>query len=783
MEQEIIETNNQPKTYKVIPIMGLLCFPNINISFVVGKEESKQVVMDALKTGEEIIISPMLQNSIGEDFFASVNSIGTVCVVKSITPDKKENVLRTVVLGIRQVKITSLISSNPCYECEAKDIVINTQNITEYENALFVTAKDKLYEYLSLLERQNTDLTSYATQKLRKVCNIDDPLLFLDSVTLFSFDLKEKMMIYNETTLENKLLTFIKLISAQIELINIENRISEQVKQSLDKNQKEYYLREKMKVISKEIGDDDSDYEDLEKKINDSKMSDEIKQKALKELNKLKKTPLQSPEYGYIRNYLEELTSIPFGKYTQDSIDLKKAREILDKEHAGLEKVKDRIIEVLAVMKLTNQVSGQIICLAGPPGVGKTSIAKSIANALNRKFVKMSVGGVSDEAEIRGHRRTYVGAMPGRIIYNLKQAGSMNPVFLIDEIDKMTSNVKGDPASAMLEVLDPEQNNNFRDNFIEVPIDLSKVMFIATANNIQDIPAPLYDRMEIIELSSYTTNEKFDIAKNYLLPRQITKNGLKEGQLKIEDDTIKNIIDEYTYEAGVRGLERTLATICRKSAVKLINNPSLNTVIINDDNLAEFLGGHKIDRDKKRLSPEVGVVSGMSYSTVGGGVLSIEVNKVKGQGKINLTGLLGEVMKESAKIALSAVKGLQDKWELKDVDFNNFDLHIHVPEGAIKKDGPSAGIAMATAIYSAFSNRKVDNDLAMTGEITIRGNVLPIGGLKEKLFACVRAGISKVIVPMQNKGDVMDLPKEIVDNLQINYVTKLEEVLDIAIIG
>ena len=783
MEQKIIETNNQPKTYKVIPIMGLLCFPNINISFIVGKEESKQVVMDALKTGEEIIISPMLQNSIGDDFFASVKSIGTVCVVKSITPDKKENVLRTVVTGIRQVKITSLISTTPCYECEAKDIIIDTQNITEYENALFVTSKDKLYEYVSLLERQNTDLTSYATQKLRKVCNIDDPLLFLDSVTLFSFDLKEKMMIYNETTLENKLLTFIKLISAQIELINIENRISEQVKQSLDKNQKEYYLREKMKVISKEIGDDDSDYEDLEKKINDSKMSDEIKQKALKELNKLKKTPLQSPEYGYIRNYLEELTSIPFGKYTKDSIDLVKAREILDNEHAGLEKVKDRIIEVLAVMKLTNQVSGQIICLAGPPGVGKTSIAKSIAHALNRKFVKMSVGGVSDEAEIRGHRRTYVGAMPGRIVYNLKQAGSMNPVFLIDEIDKMTSNVKGDPASAMLEVLDPEQNNNFRDNFIEVPIDLSKVMFIATANNIQDIPAPLYDRMEIIELSSYTTNEKFEIAKNYLLPRQITKNGLKEGQLKIEDNTIKNIIDEYTYEAGVRGLERTLATICRKSAVKLINNPSLDVVVVNDDNLSEFLGGHKIDRDKKRLSPEVGVVSGMSYSTVGGGVLSIEVNKVKGQGKINLTGLLGDVMKESAQIALSAVKGLQDKWELKNVDFSSFDLHIHVPEGAIKKDGPSAGIAMATAIYSAFSNRKIDNDLAMTGEITIRGNVLPIGGLKEKLFACVRAGISKVIVPMQNKGDIMDLPKEIVDNLQINYVTKLEEVLDIAIIG
>lgn len=782
MEQEIIETNNQQKVYKVIPIMGLLCFPNINMSFVVGKEQSKQIIIDAVKSGEEIIVAPMLQNSVGDDFFESVNSVGTVCVVKSFTTDKKENVLRVYVTGLRQVKITSLISSEPCYMCQARDILINTQNISEYETALFVTAKDKSYEYINMLERQNTDFSSYAIQKLKKVYNIDDPLLFLDSVTLFSFDLKEKLMIYNELTLENKLLTFIKLISAQIELINIENKISEKVKQSLDKNQKEYYLREKMKVISKEIGDDESEYEDLENKINNSKMKDEIKQKALKELSKLKKTPIQSPEYGYIRNYLEELTTIPFGEYTQDCIDLKKAREILDKEHAGLENVKDRIIEILAVMKLTKQVSGQILCLVGPPGVGKTSIAKSIAHALNRKFVKMSVGGISDEAEIRGHRRTYVGAMPGRIIYNLKQSGSMNPVFLIDEIDKMTSNMRGDPASAMLEVLDPEQNNNFRDNFIEAPIDLSKVMFIATANNAQQIPLPLWDRMEIIELSSYTTSEKFEIAKNYLLPRQMAKNGLKENQLKIDDDALINIIEEYTYEAGVRGLERTIATICRKSAVKIINDTNIKTVIVNNDNLIEFLGGIKVEQDKKRKEPEIGVVSGMSYSTLGGGILSVEVNKVNGSGKINLTGLLGNVMKESAQIAASAVKGLSNEWQLNNINFNKYDIHIHVPAGAIKKDGPSAGIAMATAIYSAFSKKAIDNDLAMTGEITIRGNVLPIGGLKEKLFACVRAGISKVIVPLQNKSNVLDLPKEIIDNLQIHYVSKFEEVLDIAII-
>ena len=783
MELELNQIENQPKVYKVIPVMNLICLPDITINFAVGKEDSKKVVLEALKTGDEIVIAPMLTNTVGDDFFASVNSIGTTCEVQSILPDKKDsNVMRVSVKGVKQVKLTSLISSNPCYLCEAREISIKTDELTTYESALFLTAKEKFNEFVTLIEREGRNIPAFALNNLRKASSETDPLLFINVAILFGFDMKDKLLIYNATTLENKLLTLLKVITEQIELLTIESRINEQVKASLDKNQKEYFLREKMKAISKEIGDDDEEYNEIENKINNSKMNEDVKQKALKELNRLRKLPMQSPEYSYVRNYIEELITIPFGSYTNDSIDLKKAREILDKEHSGLEKVKDRIIEILAIMKLTNKVSGQIICLAGPPGVGKTSIAKSIANALGRKFVKMSVGGVSDEAEIRGHRRTYVGAMPGRIVYNLKQAGSMNPVFLIDEIDKMTSNVKGDPASAMLEVLDPEQNSNFRDNFIEVPIDLSKVMFIATANNIQDIPAPLYDRMEVIELSSYTTNEKFEIAKNYLIPRQVEKNGLKQEQLVINDETLKDIIDEYTYEAGVRGLERTIATICRKTAVKLINDESIKTVVVDNENVKEFLGGHKIERDKKREKAEVGVVSGMSYSTIGGGVLSIEVNKIKGSGKIAMTGRLGDVMKESAQIALSAVEGLCDKWKLETEDFTKSDIHIHVPEGAIKKDGPSAGIAMATAIYSVFANKKIDNDLAMTGEITLRGNVLAIGGLKEKLFACVRARISKVIVPLQNKGDILDLPSEIVDNLKINYVSHLSEVLELAIV-
>lgn len=783
MEQTLQENTSQTKAYKVLPLVDVYCLPNITISCLISDEDYKSVILDASKNGDEIVTAPMITNTIGDDFFASVNKIGTVCKIKEcVKDDKNPSILRVAFVGVRQVELKSVISTTPYYLCEATDIVYNLDTITTEEIALFTSARDKVCELVVKLKERKNSVPSFLMRNLELMSKETNPITFVNVGCAFNLSLDYKIEIYNQTTLGGKLLSLLKSLVGEIEIIDVENRIDDEVKRALDQNQKEYYLREKMKAISKEIGDDDNEYDEIEDKIKSSKMSDEVKDKALKELNKVRKMPMQSPEYTYSRNYIDWLLQVPFGIYTKDTIDLKKAREVLDKEHSGLEKVKDRIIEILAVMKLTNKVSGQIICLVGPPGVGKTSIAKSIANAVGRKFVKMSVGGISDEAEIRGHRRTYVGAMPGRIVYNLKQAGSMNPVFLIDEIDKMSSGGKGSPFSAMLEVLDPEQNSTFRDNFMEVPIDLSKVMFIATANSLQDIPTPLYDRMEIIELSSYTTNEKFEIAKNHLLPKLIDKNGLKPDQIEIEDGCLKDIIDEYTFEAGVRGLNRNLDTICRKSAVKLIDDSSINKVVIKSENLEEFLGGHKIERDKKRDCPEIGVVSGMSYSVLGGGVLSIEVNKIKGSGKILLTGLLGEVMQESAKIALSAVESLNDKYKIDTDEIAKSDIHIHVPDGAIKKDGPSAGIALATAIYSTFSNKKVDNDLAMTGEITIRGNVLPIGGLKEKLFACVRAGITRVIVPKKNEGDIHDLPSEIVDKLQINYVSHLNEVLDIAII-
>ncbi|MBO7508441.1 MAG: endopeptidase La, partial [Clostridia bacterium] len=510
---------------------------------------------------------------------------------------------------------------------------------------------------------------------------------------------------------------------------------------------------------------------------------EEVQKKALKELARVKKLPNASPDYSVLRNYLDVMLELPWGIKTIDNKDLVRARQILDEDHSGLEKVKDRIIEYLAVMHLTDKIGGQIICFVGPPGVGKTSVAKSIARALDRKFVKMSVGGMHDESEIRGHRKTYVGAMPGRIIYEMQHVGSMNPLFLIDEIDKMSSDYRGDPTSAMLEVLDPEQNALFRDNFLEVPFDLSNVLFIATANNIGDIPSPLLDRMEVIELSSYTANEKFDIAKNHLIPKLLPLHGITEKDIKFEDDAVKAIISEYTSEAGVRGLERTLATVCRKVAVKVVNEAKKQQYVIKKDGLYEYLGAHKIINEGKREVPDVGLVSGLAYTTVGGSVLTIEVNLVLGDGKIIMTGRLGDVMQESAKVALSAVMGMAEKYGIDPEIFKKRDLHIHVPEGAVKKDGTSAGCALATAIYSSFANKKIDNDVAMTGEITIRGNVLAIGGLKEKLFACVRAGISKVIVPEQNREDVKDLPKDITENLNIVYAKTLDDVLKNSILS
>lgn len=765
------------KQFKAIAIMGVVSFPNMPISCEVRKQASKNSIIAAHENKENIVLVTQLSNTVTDDFLACVNQVGTICKINNLTHDKRSNGnVQLVAEGIKRVILKQVVHNNEFLTVEVEEVIEDAVDEKQVD-LLLQSAKEKVVDFCNSSTTLKADI-------IRILNSLVDANSFVDySAIILLKDENKQLSLLNDFNVISRLEKLIGYIDEEIEIAKLNKRLSEKVRKSMDKSQKEYYLREQMKAISDELGENGTIFEEYEKKIDALSMPQEVKDKAKKELTRLKKLPSASPDYSILQNYLETLLDLPWGKYTQDNNDLIKARKILDEDHSGLDKVKDRIVENLAVMQLTGKISGQIICFVGPPGVGKTSIVKSIARALNRNFVKMSVGGVKDESEIRGHRKTYVGAMTGRIIYNMGLAKSMNPVFLIDEIDKMASDYRGDPTSALLEVLDPEQNTIYRDHFLEVPFDLSNVLFIATANNIQDIPAPLLDRMEIIELSSYTTSEKFKISKEHLIPKEIAKNGLKLDEVDFNDDAILSVIEEYTYEAGVRGLERQFATICRKIAVKKVTNNFVdNHFVVTKESLTEYLGGHKIIKDEKRQVPEIGVVSGLSYSTVGGGVLSIEVNKVLGDGKIILTGRLGDVMQESAKAALSAVIGISSEYGIDTNVFRQHDIHIHVPEGAVKKDGPSAGSALATAIYSSIANKKVDNNLAMTGEITIRGNVLAIGGLKEKLFACVRAGIQKVLVPHQNKDDVLELPKEITDNLNIVYVSNLREVLKEAII-
>lgn len=760
------------KKYKLIPLIGIVCFPEMPVSCELRRESTKKSVMEAFEKGEQVVFVTQTKSQLTGDILNGINPIG--CLATIFDVEESGKVLHVQGDGTKRVKIEGLVVGEKfltCYVSEPETIPMNDAS----KDIMISVAKQHFVELASFDHKINPEL-------LRLIDTMQNTNTFVDAVTVLMVKEEAKQLaILNQFDTKERLEMLIQFLVDGIEIAKVNAELSKKVQKNIDQNQKEYYLREQMKVISQELGDDISEFDEIENKIKNGNMPQEVKDKATKELNRLKKLPNSSPDYSILRNYLDVLIDLPWGIQTQDNKDLKKAREILDKDHSGLEKVKDRIIEYLAVMHLTDKIGAQIICFAGPPGVGKTSIAKSIARALGRNFVKMSVGGVSDESEIRGHRKTYVGAMPGRIIYNMNQAKSQNPVFLIDEIDKMASDHRGDPTSAMLEVFDPEQNSTFRDNFLEVPFDLSKVMFIATANSVGDIPAPLRDRMEIIELSGYTSSEKFDIAKEHLVPKMIESHGLDKSKIKIKDDAIRSVISEYTYESGVRNLERQIATICRKVAVKVLNGIE-PPITVKSSDLIEYLGAKKVRVEGKRQNAEVGIVTGLYWSQVGGGLLTIEVNKVAGDGKILLTGQLGNVMQESAKVALSAVRGLAEQLNIPSDVFKKYDIHVHAPEGAVKKDGPSAGVALSTAIYSVFSGKKIDSNVAMTGEVTIRGNVLAIGGLKEKLLACVRSGITKAIVPAENKDDITELPKEITDNLQIVFAKTLADVFAVAMV-
>lgn len=680
--------------------------------------------------------------------------------------DKKNSKYEYHCYGVAEVK-SGVYNDN---QVEYLDITIKNTEDNGFDKTTMLNNIEELFK--KYLDREHFEIDYFKTDDLEKFIN--------KNMKFFPLDRLLKKRILYLLDLEKKAIFLSRSLEAFLVGNSFKREIDDKVRTNLDLQQKEYFLREQMKVVQdelKQIAPEDDDVEKIKKAINEIELSDEDKTILLKEVDRLEKTPVMSPEHSIIRTYLDTVVALPWNILTKDEIDIKTAEKILDEDHYGLDKIKERILEFLAVKKLRDDMKSPILCLSGPPGVGKSSLAKSIARSMGRSFVRISLGGVRDEAEIRGHRRTYLGALPGKIIQSLKKIKTKNPVILLDEIDKMASDIKGDPASAMLEVIDPAQNNEFVDHYLDIPFDLSKVLFIATANNLSLIPAPLRDRMEVIELESYTVKEKENIAIKYLIPRQIRENGLKKEQIAFTKQAINKVINGYTYEAGVRNLERVLGSICRKVALKILKGEEKVKIGVN--NLEEFAGPEKYSSKDKNSHPEIGLVNGLAYTVVGGDTLEIETSISKGNGKIILTGKLGDVMKESAQMAISYLRSNAEQLGIAEINFSEIDIHLHVPEGAVPKDGPSAGITITTSVYSALTRKPVNNDIAMTGEMTLHGKVLPIGGVKEKILSSEKMNINKIIIPTKNKKDLIDIPKEILAKLTIHTVDNINEVFNI----
>ncbi|MFP7368928.1 endopeptidase La [Bacillus sp. WP8] len=765
------------KNVPLLPLRGLLVYPTMVLHLDVGREKSVQALEQAMMNDHMIFLATQREISIDEPGEEEIFKVGTYTKIKQMLK-LPNGTIRVLVEGLNRAQIESYVELEDYTSVDIKELAEEDLKDAEAE-ALMRTLLDHFDQYIKISKKISAE--TYAT-----VTDIEEPGRMADIVAShLPLKLKDKQEVLETVDVKKRLNRVISLIHNEKEVLEIEKKIGQRVKRSMERTQKEYYLREQMKAIQKELGDKEGktgEVSSLMSKIEESSMPDSVRETALKELNRYEKIPSSSAESSVIRNYIDWLINLPWGIYTEDRLDLKLASEILDDEHHGLEKVKERVLEYLAVQKLTNSLKGPILCLAGPPGVGKTSLAKSIAKSLDRKFIRISLGGVRDESEIRGHRRTYVGAMPGRIIRGMSKAGTMNPVFLLDEIDKMSSDFRGDPSSAMLEVLDPEQNHNFSDHYIEETFDLSQVLFIATANNLATIPGPLRDRMEIITIAGYTEVEKAEIVKDHLLPKQLKEHGLKKGNLQLREAAIYDMIRYYTREAGVRGLERQLAAICRKAA-KAIVAEDRKRITVTEKNLSEFLGKRLYRYGQAETTDQVGVVTGLAYTTVGGDTLSIEVSLSPGKGKLLLTGKLGDVMRESAQAAFSYIRSKADELNI-DPNFNEkHDIHIHVPEGAVPKDGPSAGITIATALVSALTGRPVSKEVGMTGEITLRGRVLPIGGLKEKALGAHRAGLKTIILPKDNEKDIDDIPESVREGLTFIPVSHLDEVLEKALVG
>lgn len=764
-------------TLPLIPLRGMSIFPYMVLNFDIGRDVSLKAINSCQGNDDLVFLTSQKSLEIDDPTEDDFYHTGVICKIKQIIK-LPGNAVRTVVEGISRAKIKELEFEKGYYKATVEEIVYENYNDDIETKALIRNVLDAFEEYINIGNRVSGEIlvTLSEMENIDKLMDTICANIYLKS--------SQKQELLEEFDIKLRLELLLKTLLEELEILKLEKNIALKVKKQVNKVQKDYYLKEQMRAIQKELGEDDdidTEVEKFRESLRKLKATKEIKEKIEKEINKFSKLSSMSPDSSISRNYLETIFSLPWNKESREKIDLKIAEDILNENHYGMEKVKERIIEYLAVRKLSNSLKSPIICLVGPPGVGKTSIAKSIADAIGRKFVRISLGGVRDEAEIRGHRRTYVGAIPGRIINGLKEAKTKNPVFLLDEIDKMSSDYKGSPASAMLEVLDPEQNKNFVDHYLELPFDLSKILFVTTANSLSTIPRPLLDRMEIIEVSGYIEEEKLNISKNYLLPKQIKQNGLRENFLKMDDETIREVINSYTRESGVRNLERTLGTICRKVAKKYVDNLELKEVVVSKDDLNEYLGKVKYRHEVAGLNPEVGVVMGLAWTSVGGETLTVEVNTIKGKGQVVLTGKLGDVMKESAKTGITYIRSIADKFGIEEDFYSNTDIHIHLPEGAVPKDGPSAGITMALAILSSLSNIPVRNDVAMTGEITLRGRVLAVGGVKEKLIAAHRAGIKKVLLPKECEHDLDEIPQNIKDEMEFVLVKHMDEVLEHAL--
>ncbi len=767
-----MENGKKIERLPLIPLRGLSVFPFMVLHFDVGRDKSIKALEEAMLRNQHIFLTAQMDIDVDlpvkEDFF----QVGTVSKIKQMLK-LPGDAIRVLVEGLYRAEILEIVGEEPYFEVDVRIRYDNEHEKDVETEAMMRTVLRTFERYVSVSTKVGPDV-------ILSVSAIEDAGRFADVIaSQLVLKTDEKQKIIEAYVPKERLQIIYEILVKEIEILEVEKQINDKVRTHINKVQKEYYLREQMKMIKQELGEEndlDDEIDEMLEQVRKLKLPKKIEEKIRKEIDRFSKMSSASAESNVIRSYVNWILELPWNKQTKDTLDLKKARRILDEDHYGLKSVKERVLEYLAVRQLTKSMKGPILCLVGPPGVGKTSIAKSVARSLNRKFVRMSLGGLRDEAEIRGHRRTYIGAIPGRIINGIKESGSKNPLFLFDEIDKLSSDFRGDPASALLEVLDPEQNKEFTDHYLEVPFDLSRVMFITTANSLATIPRPLLDRMEVIEISGYTEDEKVSIATKYLVPKQLKAHGLTDENISISEDAMHAMVNFYTRESGVRELERKIATVSRKAAAKIVEE-DLPTLRVTKRNLDKYLGAPRYRYDEVGQTDQIGIVTGLAWTRVGGETLNVEVTPMKGTGKLVLTGQMGDVMKESARAGLSYIRSIAHQYDIPEDFYEKLDLHIHIPEGAIPKDGPSAGVTMATAVLSALTERPVDKFVAMTGEITLRGRVLPIGGLKEKSLAAKRAGIKKVLFPYENLKDLEDLPASVQKAITFIPVKNMDEVI------